>query len=174
MYENKTVSSERNPVFLYNLYKNKRPEETLVDEAPFYLSINHVSSEKLALPQTKWFKPQPMGVNKLNSLMKDCASAAGIGANKRITNHSARKTLVQTLQDNNVPPTQIVQVTGHKSLVCQQLQYIRGQTTREYIFDFVVDCTPARYCRQKKPNFCRIRRPFSFSAVRIVSWQPHY
>ena len=48
--------------------------------------------------------------------MKDCASAAGIGANKRITNHSARKTLVQTLQDNNVPPTQIVQVTGHKNL----------------------------------------------------------
>ena len=116
MYENQTVPSERNPVFLYKLYKDERPEDTLVDDAPFYLSINHVSSEKLALPETKWFKPQPMGVNKLNSLMKDCALAAGIGVNKRITNHSARKTLVQTLQDHNVPPTQIVQVTGHKNL----------------------------------------------------------
>ena len=48
--------------------------------------------------------------------MKDCALAAGIGVNKRITNHSARKTLVQTLQDHNVRPTQIVQVTGHKNL----------------------------------------------------------
>ena len=32
------------------------------------------------------------------------------------TNHSGRKTLVQKLQDNNVPPNQIVQVTGHKNL----------------------------------------------------------
>ena len=56
-----------------------------------------------------------MGVNKLNSLMKDCAVKAGIGANKRITNHSARKTLVQKLQDHNVPPTHIAQVTGHKN-----------------------------------------------------------
>ena len=32
------------------------------------------------------------------------------------TNHNGRKTLVQKLQDNNVPPNQIVQVTGHKNL----------------------------------------------------------
>ena len=57
-----------------------------------------------------------MGVNKLNSLMKNCAVKAGIGANKRITNHSARKTLAQKLQDHNVPPTHIAQVTGHKNL----------------------------------------------------------
>ena len=57
-----------------------------------------------------------MGVNKLNSLMKDCAQLAGIGKDKRITNHSARKTLVQKLQDNDIPPTQIVQITGHKNL----------------------------------------------------------
>ena len=57
-----------------------------------------------------------MGVNKLNSLMKYCAVKAGIGANKRITNHNARKTLVQKLQDHNVPPTHISQVTGHKNL----------------------------------------------------------
>ena len=48
--------------------------------------------------------------------MKDCAQQAGIGTDKRITNHSARKTLVQKLQDNNIPPTQIVQITGHKNL----------------------------------------------------------
>jgi len=58
-----------------------------------------------------------MGVNELNSLMKDCTLAAGIGVIKRITNHNARKTRVQILQDLNVPPPQIVQViTGHKNL----------------------------------------------------------
>ena len=39
------------------------------------------------------------------------------------TNHSGRKTLVKKLQDNNVPPNQIVQVTGHKNL--QSVNYYK-------------------------------------------------
>ena len=116
MYENLTAGFERNPVFLYKLYKAKRPESCMDHSAPFYLSINHTNAIKAGLPGLKWFKPQPMGVNKLNSLMKDCAHLAGIGTDKRITNHSARKTLVQKLQDNDIPPTQIVQIAGHKNL----------------------------------------------------------
>ncbi len=116
MYENLSAGPERNPVFLYKLYKAKRPESYMDNNAPFYLGVNHSNASKADLPTLKWFKPQPMGVNKLNSLMKDCAQLAGIGKDKRITNHSARKTLVQKLQDNNIPPTQIVQITGHKNL----------------------------------------------------------
>lgn len=48
--------------------------------------------------------------------MKDCATAAGLGSDKRITNPSGRKTLVQKLRDSNVLPTEIVQITGHKNL----------------------------------------------------------
>lgn len=118
MYENLSADPERNPdpVFLYKLYKAKRPESYMDNNAPFYLGVNHANASKADQPGLKWFKPQPMGVNKLNSLMKDCAQLAGIGKDKRITNHSARKTLVQKLQDNNIPPTQIVQITGHKNL----------------------------------------------------------
>ena len=36
--------------------------------------------------------------------------------NPRLTNHSARKRLVQTLVDNGVAPTEIVQISGHKNL----------------------------------------------------------
>ena len=87
------------------------------NSAPFYLGTNPTNASKKAdLPGVKWFKPQPMGVNKLNSLMKGCAQLAGIGKDKRITIHSARKTLVQKLQDNDIRPTQIVQITGHKNL----------------------------------------------------------
>ncbi|CAB4026989.1 zinc finger MYM-type 2-like [Paramuricea clavata] len=107
---------ERNPVFLYKLYKAKRPESYMDNNAPFYPGVNHANASKADLPGLKWFKPQPMGVNKLNSLIKDCAQLAGIGKDKRITTHSARNTLVQKLQDNNVPPTQLVQITGHKNL----------------------------------------------------------
>ena len=52
-----------------------------------------------------------MGVNKLNSLMTEMTETAGISVK---TNHSGRKTLVQKLQDNDVSPNQIVQITGHK------------------------------------------------------------
>jgi len=45
--------------------------------------------------------------------MKEMTETAGISVK---TNHSARKTLVQKLQDNDVPPNQIVQITGHKNL----------------------------------------------------------
>ena len=73
MYEQPSLPPERNPEFVYTFYKEKRPKETLVEDAPFYLAINHVSSEQLAFPDTKWFKPQPMGVNNLNSLMRECS-----------------------------------------------------------------------------------------------------
>ena len=32
------------------------------------------------------------------------------------TNHTSRKTLVQKLQDSDVLPNQIIQITGHKNL----------------------------------------------------------
>ena len=55
-----------------------------------------------------------MGVNKLNSLMKEMTETAGISVK---TNYSGGETLVQKLQDNDVPPNQIVQITGHKNLL---------------------------------------------------------
>ena len=117
MYENNAVPKERNPVAPYKLYAFKGPQETLKEGSPFYLSINHLSSQKLAFPDSKWFKSQPMGVNKLNSIIKTCAAKAGLSDDKRFTNHSPRKTLVQKLQDHDIPPNQIIQVIGHKNLM---------------------------------------------------------
>ncbi|CAH3121574.1 unnamed protein product [Porites lobata] len=57
-----------------------------------------------------------MGVNKLNSILKDMCEAVGIPPK---TNHAGRKTLVQKengAPDNGVPPNQIIQITGHKNL----------------------------------------------------------
>ena len=41
---------------------------------------------------------------------------AGLDTNKRLTNHSARTYLVQKLKDNNVEDTDIMQISGHKSV----------------------------------------------------------
>ena len=56
----------------------------------------------------------PLGVNKINALMKTMAAKGGLKG--RYTNHSGRKTMMQELVQNNVPPTQIIQLSGHKNL----------------------------------------------------------
>ena len=56
-----------------------------------------------------------MGVNKLNTLMKTMASKANIN-NERLTNHSARKHMIQKLNDSEIPPTHIMQLSGHKNV----------------------------------------------------------
>lgn len=48
--------------------------------------------------------------------MKKMSKNAGLPDNKRITNTSVRKTLVQRMTDSNVPDTLQVYVTGHKNI----------------------------------------------------------
>jgi len=84
------------------------------DDSPFYLAVNNnLKAESL---QTKdCFKVGRVGINKLNSLMSSMAQKAGIN-NERLQNHSGRKTIIQTLSENDIPPTHIAQLSGHKNL----------------------------------------------------------
>lgn len=104
--------SERNPLQAYQLYASKRPEDMKKPDSPFYLSINHTKSAESTKP---WFKSAPMGVNKLNSLMKTMAMKAGLNA-ENLTNHSGRKRMIQRLNNEGVPPTHIMQISGHKNI----------------------------------------------------------
>ena len=57
----------------------------LKPDPPFYLAVNYFKTEgELKSEGSKWFKSQPMGVNKLNSLMKEMTETAKISGN---TNH---------------------------------------------------------------------------------------
>ena len=81
-------------------------------DSPSYLGINHTKNPT----EKPWFKASAMGVNKLNSLMKTMADKAGFDEKRRLTNHSARKTMIQKLNDNNIPPTHIMQLSGHRNV----------------------------------------------------------
>ena len=67
-----------------------------------------------ALLQLKFSCRLNHGINKVNSLLKDMCVASGF--NGKVTNHSARKTMIQKLKDNNVPDTDIIQLSGHRNL----------------------------------------------------------
>lgn len=57
-----------------------------------------------------------MGSNKLiNTLMKTIASKANLN-NKRLTNHSACKHMIQKLNNHEIPPTHIMQLSGHRNV----------------------------------------------------------
>ena len=80
-------------------------------DAPFYLGVNHTTKNS----DKSWLKASAMGVNKLNSLMKTMAEKAGLD-NSHLTNHSARKRMIQTLNDKDIPPSHIMQLSGHENV----------------------------------------------------------
>ena len=108
------TGDERCPVAAYKRYRQLRPQGFIHPDTPFYLATNlkYVQS----CEKHPWFKRQPVGVNKLSSIMKRMATNAKLLSTKKLTNHSARKYLVQTLSEQNVPPTQIMQISGHKNI----------------------------------------------------------
>lgn len=61
-----------------------------------------------------WYKKQPLGVTLLNQIMKELADNGRIQGKKM--NHSARKTMIQTLCSANVLDFTIMQLSGHKSI----------------------------------------------------------
>ena len=76
------------------------------DNAPFYLAVNTLKYHDYSKP---WFKKSAVGVNKLNSLLKTMAEKAGLEPNAK--NHSGQKTMIQTLTSNEIPATDIIQLT---------------------------------------------------------------
>ena len=105
---------DRCPIAVYKQYSLLRPLDFSNMEDPFYLATN--TNQSSMKKNDQWFKRQPIGVNKLSTTMRRMSLNAGLPPNKKLTNHSARKHLVQKLSDNNVPPTEIMQITGHKNV----------------------------------------------------------
>ena len=79
---------------------------------PFYLTVIDASLTDV------WYKNQAIGVNTVNTMltrMKKKSPLAGLWANKRITNHSARKSTVRKLKSFGFLKCEIKNITGHSS-----------------------------------------------------------
>ena len=105
---------ERCPVAAYKLFRSKRPKKYCGAEDPFYIAP--VPTNPFPSSSEHWFISQPVGVNKLCSIMSNMCRAASVSEDKRLTNHSARKFLVQTLTGARIADRDIMQVTRHKNV----------------------------------------------------------
>ena len=106
------TGGERCPVALFRKYISRRPPN-LRTSGPFYLWIkyNRGSSDEIQ------YKVQPMGQNKINSMMKNIISETTLeSSEKRFSNHSARKTLVSKMKKANLERSSIAKVTGHRNI----------------------------------------------------------
>ena len=95
-------NSDRRPVLTYKVFAEKRPTQMNFDEAPFYLAVNNIKTD--SLDKKPWFKQSPVGVNKLNSVMKVMSEKAELNK-PRLKNHSGRKTMMQTLVNDRRNPS---------------------------------------------------------------------
>ena len=76
----------------------------------FYLSI-------IDNPETNiWYKTIPMGVHTINNILKSMKNNSPLASvDRKITNHSARKSLVRKLRESGIPKCEIKNITGHSS-----------------------------------------------------------
>lgn len=70
-------NQQRDPVYLYKLYSQMRPNASNADDSAFFL-VPGSNQQKC------WFRNTPLGINKIYSIMKEMKEDAGIEA-PRIT-----------------------------------------------------------------------------------------
>ena len=89
--------------------KSTCAEDRLTESSRSYVQpVRNVKS-------TVWYKhPCLLGKNSISSIAKGMADEAGLPC--RLTNHSDRHTAIQTLLDNGVAPTSVMQLSGHKRI----------------------------------------------------------
>ena len=103
----------RDPVRLYQVYASKRPASYSDPQDPFYIAPRTVPVSSL---DDQWFLKSPVGEKNISGIMKNMAIQGELDISKRLTNHCARKHLVQKLRDAGVAPTTIMQVSGHRNV----------------------------------------------------------
>ena len=61
-----------------------------------------------------WYKKTPIRINRINSMMKDLISNSLLqNSEKHLANHSANKTLVKKLKQQQIPKSEIISITGN-------------------------------------------------------------
>jgi len=103
------TGGDKCPVTIFKEFLSRRPPE-IRTTGPLYLSCVTKPSSQV------WYKRQPMGVNKLNDMMKTIIEGTTLEDSwKTFSNHSARKTVVKKLKTAGLERSSIVKVTGHRN-----------------------------------------------------------
>ena len=101
------IGGDQCPVKLFKKYISLCPQHTKYSNSPFYIQ------PAVKINDMIWYKNQPVGINSLGKYMKIMSDGADIC---KKTNHSARKTMITKLMQNDIHPNHVAQLSGHKNL----------------------------------------------------------
>lgn len=104
------LAGDRCHVHILDLYLLKVPKEAK-ERGAFYLRALANAPQDPTLP---WFSQQPIGRNKLNTMMKTMSTQTGLPVLH--TNHSLRSYGATKLFQDKVPEKLIQERTGHRSI----------------------------------------------------------
>ena len=129
------TKNTRCPIYFYKLFLSKRPL-SLRSSGPMYLSIIYNPTSSV------WYKNMPMGQNTINEIMKRMVSNSSLATStKKLTNHSARKTVIKKLKQNKVPKSDIIGITGHSTEAGLDA-YDSGDEDEQQVISNAIDCNP--------------------------------
>ena len=138
------TGNKRCPVALLKKYLDKRPAE-LKTTGPVYLSV-------IDKPQTSvWYKKMSMGKNTINNIvktMKENSPLKDVCQDKKLTNHSARKTVVQKLKSSGIPKCEIKNITVHSSKQGLDDYDSRDENEQRIMSNIIDNATNARQVLQ--------------------------
>ena len=172
----------RCPVAAYKAYKSKCPDEATQPDEPFYFQAKpYTASSSLIMAMgneagarvaghSHWFKRQKYGVKTLAQFMKRICSNGKISSHKKLTNTSVRKAMVQKLMKANIPPTDIMQKSGHKR-VESILHYGRLQESQQAAMTHILT-TPTAPTSNSTLNYAQYNSMFQHTSNTSIHHGP--
>ena len=109
-----------------------------------------------------WYKKTPIRINRINSMMKDLISNSLLQTSeKHLANHSANKTLVKKLKQQQIPKSEIISITGNNRKAGLDAHDTSDDVQQKHLSNFIdnhqLAASKAKY--SISPNNPIIRNP---------------
>src|SRR3989337_250873 len=118
-----------------------------------------------------WFKTSHIGENRLKTFMKEICSITGVDLqNRRITNHSGRKTLIQSLQKKDKERADIIKVTRHSSIEGLKPYELPKENTQTTLLMDLIDSIQVPSKQNKQEGyFCFINTVLLINLIKLTN-----
>ena len=151
VWSNSATGPNKDPILIYKLYSQKRPTQMMQPDSPFYLGV----STSHPVHSQPWYKSLPMGVNKLNDLVRMIRDITGIQKAQSISNPSSPEDVKQSMSPSlgHYPCLDIgnVQVKESSKPEDEQNKYIGRQNEGSGDGGSHSSYQPSGTCTEPKP-----------------------
>ena len=108
------TGDNRCPVFFFKEFVSHRPKNMCREDSPLFLQVRYQIDPIVV---KEWYLSKPLGKNSIGEFLGKARSILNNNRSTgKISNHSARKTTITNLMNNNINPLHIQQISGHKRL----------------------------------------------------------